>query len=99
LIRRRPYNDRVAAPVLRKEIEALLFGRHGNFDQTRRLVCADQHRRSRPDRRDQLQSGADLMSHSTFIYLMSPAGKLAALFSQGADADTMTTGLRRPLSS
>src|SRR6185437_11922950 len=28
------------------------------------------------------QSGADLISHSTFLYLMNPQGKLSALFSQ-----------------
>jgi protein SCO1/2 len=45
------------------------------------------------------QSGADLVSHSTFIYLMNPTGKLAALFSQDIDADTLTAALRTRLSS
>jgi cytochrome oxidase Cu insertion factor (SCO1/SenC/PrrC family) len=45
------------------------------------------------------QSGADLVSHSTFIYLMNPAGKLDALFSQDAETDTLATALRARLSS
>jgi cytochrome oxidase Cu insertion factor (SCO1/SenC/PrrC family) len=45
------------------------------------------------------QSGADLVSHSTFIYLMNPAGELQALFSQDADANTLTAALRARLSS
>jgi cytochrome oxidase Cu insertion factor (SCO1/SenC/PrrC family) len=44
------------------------------------------------------QSGADLVSHSTFIYLMNPAGKLQALFSQDTDTDTVATALRARLS-
>jgi cytochrome oxidase Cu insertion factor (SCO1/SenC/PrrC family) len=45
------------------------------------------------------QSGADLVSHSTFIYLMNPAGKLDALFSQDAGTDTLATALRARFSS
>jgi protein SCO1 len=45
------------------------------------------------------QSGADLVSHSTFLYLMNPSGKLEALFSQDASADAMAAELRSRLSS
>jgi protein SCO1/2 len=40
------------------------------------------------------QSGADLISHSTFLYLMNPDGNLAALFSQDITADKLATALR-----
>jgi cytochrome oxidase Cu insertion factor (SCO1/SenC/PrrC family) len=40
------------------------------------------------------QSGADLISHSTFLYLMNPGGKLAALFSQDITADKLAATLR-----
>jgi cytochrome oxidase Cu insertion factor (SCO1/SenC/PrrC family) len=44
------------------------------------------------------QSGADLVSHSTFLYLVNPRGKLDALFSQD-DADVLAATLRARLSS
>jgi protein SCO1/2 len=40
------------------------------------------------------QSGADLVSHSTFLYLMNPSGKLDALFAQDISADQLTAALR-----
>lgn len=40
------------------------------------------------------QSGTDLISHSTFLYLMNPEGKLAALFSQDIAVDNLTIALR-----
>jgi protein SCO1/2 len=45
------------------------------------------------------QSGTDLVSHSTFLYLMDPNGKLAALFSQDITADKLTAALRARLSA
>ena len=45
------------------------------------------------------QSGADLVSHSTFLYLIKPSGKLNALFSQDVTPDKLTTALRARLSS
>lgn len=45
------------------------------------------------------QSGADLVNHSTFLYLMSPSGKLNALFSQDVTAEKLTAALRTRLSS
>ncbi len=45
------------------------------------------------------QSGADLVSHSTFLYLMDPNGKLNALFSQDVTPEKLTTALRTRLSS
>lgn len=45
------------------------------------------------------QSGADLVSHSTFLYLMNPSGKLTALFSQDVTADKLTAALRARLSA
>jgi protein SCO1/2 len=45
------------------------------------------------------QSGADLVSHSTFLYLMNPAGKLTALFPQDVTADKLTATLRVRLSA
>ena len=43
------------------------------------------------------QSGTDLVSHSTFLYLMNPDGKLNALFSQDMTADKLTAALRARL--
>jgi cytochrome oxidase Cu insertion factor (SCO1/SenC/PrrC family) len=40
------------------------------------------------------QSGADLITHSTFLYLMNPDRKLAALFSQDTTADRLAAALR-----
>lgn len=45
------------------------------------------------------QSGADLISHSTFLYLMDPSGKLNGLFSQDVTPEKLTTALRKRLSS
>jgi protein SCO1/2 len=45
------------------------------------------------------QSGTDLVSHSTFLYLMNPGGKLNALFSQDVTADKLTTALRSRLAA
>ena len=45
------------------------------------------------------ESGADLVSHSTFLYLMDPNGKLNALFSQDVTPEKLTTALRTRLSS
>jgi protein SCO1/2 len=45
------------------------------------------------------RSGADLVSHSTFLYLMHPNGKLEALFSPDINADGLATALRARLSS
>ena len=44
------------------------------------------------------QSGVDLVSHSTFVYLVNPRGKLDALFSQDIDADVLAGTLRARLS-
>jgi cytochrome oxidase Cu insertion factor (SCO1/SenC/PrrC family) len=44
------------------------------------------------------QSGADLVSHSTFLYLMDPSGKLNALFSQNVTPEKLTAALRTRLS-
>lgn len=44
------------------------------------------------------QSGADIVSHSTFLYLMNPSGKLEALFSQDISDDRLTAALRARLS-
>lgn len=43
------------------------------------------------------QSGTDLVSHSTFLYLMNPDGKLNALFSQDVTADKLTAALHARL--
>lgn len=43
------------------------------------------------------QSGTDLVSHSTFLYLMNPDGKLNALFSQDMTADKLAAALRARL--
>jgi hypothetical protein len=45
------------------------------------------------------QSGADIVSHSTFLYLMTPNGKLDALFPQDIGDDQLTAALRARLSS
>jgi protein SCO1/2 len=45
------------------------------------------------------ESGADLVSHSTFLYLMDPSGKLDALFSQDVTPEKLTAALRTRLSS
>lgn len=45
------------------------------------------------------QSGADLVSHSTFLYLMDPGGKLNALFSEDVTPEKLTAALRTRLSS
>lgn len=45
------------------------------------------------------ESGADLVSHSTFLYLMDPGGKLNALFSQDVTPEKLTAALRGRLSS
>jgi cytochrome oxidase Cu insertion factor (SCO1/SenC/PrrC family) len=45
------------------------------------------------------ESGADLVSHSTFLYLMDPRGKLNALFSQDVTPEKLTAALRARLSS
>lgn len=45
------------------------------------------------------ESGADLVSHSTFLYLMDPNGKLNALFSQDVTPEKLTAALRTRLSS
>lgn len=45
------------------------------------------------------ESGADLVSHSTFLYLMNPNGKLNALFSQDVTPEKLTAALRTRLSS
>jgi len=45
------------------------------------------------------QSGADLISHSTFLYLMDPSGKLNGLFSQDVTPEKLATALRKRLSS
>jgi cytochrome oxidase Cu insertion factor (SCO1/SenC/PrrC family) len=47
-------------------------------------------------------AGADLVSHSTFLYLMDPmdpSGKLTALFSQDVTPEKLTAALRTRLSS
>ena len=45
------------------------------------------------------ESGVDLVSHSTFLYLMDPTGKLNALFSQDVTPERLTAALRTRLSS
>lgn len=44
------------------------------------------------------ESGADLVSHSTFLYLVNPSGKLNALFSQDVTPEKLTPALRARLS-
>ena len=45
------------------------------------------------------QSGIDLVSHSTFLYLMNSSGKLDALFRPDISADQLAAALRARLSS
>jgi protein SCO1/2 len=45
------------------------------------------------------ESGVDFVSHSTFLYLMDPSGKLNALFSQDVTPEKLTAALRTRLSS
>jgi len=45
------------------------------------------------------ESGADVVSHSTFLYLMDPTGKLNALFSQDVTTEKLTAALRTRLSA
>jgi protein SCO1/2 len=45
------------------------------------------------------QSGADIVSHSTFLYLMDPSGKLNALFPQDISEDQLTNALHARISS
>jgi protein SCO1/2 len=45
------------------------------------------------------ESGADLVSHSTFLYLMDPSDKLNELFSQDVTPEKLTAALRTRLSS
>lgn len=44
------------------------------------------------------ESGADLVSHSAFLYLTNPSGKLNALFSQDVTPEKLTHALRARLS-
>ena len=45
------------------------------------------------------QSGADLVGHSTFLYLMNPSSKLDALIRPDISADQLAAALRARLSS
>jgi protein SCO1/2 len=45
------------------------------------------------------QSGADIVSHSTFLYLMNPNGKIDSLFNQDVDAHKLADTLRMRLST
>lgn len=45
------------------------------------------------------QSGIDLVSHSTFLYLMNPSGRLDTLFRPDIGADQLTASLRARLAS
>ena len=45
------------------------------------------------------ESGADLVSHSTFLYLMDPTGKFIALLPSDVDADTLAATLRAKLNA
>lgn len=45
------------------------------------------------------QSGADLVSHSTLLYLMNPRGKLDALLRPDINADQLAAALRARLAS
>ena len=45
------------------------------------------------------QSGADLVSHSTLLYLMNPRGKLDALLRPDTNADQLAAALRARLAS
>jgi len=44
-------------------------------------------------------SGADLVGHSTFLYLLDPNGKLNALFSQDISAEKLAAALRARVSA
>lgn len=48
---------------------------------------------------DNEQSGADLVSHSTFLYLMTPSGRLATLFPEDVTANKLTAALRARFST
>jgi protein SCO1/2 len=43
------------------------------------------------------ESGADLVSHSTFLYLMDPAGAFSELLPSDVDADKLAAALRAKL--
>ena len=43
------------------------------------------------------KSGADIVSHSTFVYLMNPSGTFDALLPSDVDADKLTALLRTKL--
>jgi cytochrome oxidase Cu insertion factor (SCO1/SenC/PrrC family) len=43
------------------------------------------------------KSGADVVSHSTFLYLMNPAGKFGALLPSDVDAEKLSAALRTKL--
>jgi protein SCO1/2 len=45
------------------------------------------------------QSGADLVSHSTFLYLMNPAGQFDTLLPSDVDSDKLAAVLRARLAS
>ena len=45
------------------------------------------------------ESGVDLVSHSTFLYLMDPSGQLNALFSQDVTPEKLTAALRTRVSA
>jgi protein SCO1/2 len=45
------------------------------------------------------QSGADLISHSTFLYLMNPEGRLSALFPQDVTANKLASALQARLAA
>jgi cytochrome oxidase Cu insertion factor (SCO1/SenC/PrrC family) len=45
------------------------------------------------------KSGTDLVGHSTFLYLMDPAGKFAALLPSDIDADKLAATLRAKLTA
>ena len=45
------------------------------------------------------ESGADLVSHSTFLYLMDPTGKFSALLPSDVDADMLAAALRAKLNA
>ena len=44
-------------------------------------------------------SGADLVSHSTFLYLMDPSGKFAGLLASDIDTDKLAAALRPKLAT
>jgi cytochrome oxidase Cu insertion factor (SCO1/SenC/PrrC family) len=45
------------------------------------------------------KSGADVVSHSTFLYLMNPAGKFDALLPSDVDAEKLSATLRTKLAA